>query len=75
VTLPKPLMEALLGAISDPSGKPNSEQIIEALQQLAEATAAVCKAIPNRGLRERFEMAFAMECEKRNSPTPDDEGD
>jgi hypothetical protein len=57
------VMDALLGAIRDPRGKPNADQIEQALQQLAIAAAAICRVLP-QGARHRFIEMFSMEVER-----------
>ena len=61
--IPQPVMNALLGAVSDPKGHPNREQIEEALTQLAEAAVAVCRPL-RAGMHDRFLMAFSMAWER-----------
>ena len=75
MSLSRPMMDALLGAIADPSGsKPNDDEIETTLEQLAEAAAAICRAAkPHRGVREKFEMQFAVAMERRFSPNQDEE--
>jgi hypothetical protein len=36
---------------------------------------AIIKVMPNRGMRERFEMSFQMAIERRQADPADEEGD
>jgi hypothetical protein len=57
------VMEALLGAVARTGSKPNADEIEQTLKQLAIATAAIVRVLPP-GTRQRYEMMFAMECER-----------
>jgi len=65
-------MQALLGAISYSSGKPNRDEIEKALEQLAEAAAAVCRPL-GAGTADRFMMQFNMALERQHHPQGDED--
>lgn len=75
MALPRAILDALLGAVATSRDtKPNDEQVRVALEQLAEAAAAILRAMPRpTGMRERFEMQFAQAMERKHSPNQDQE--
>ena len=68
-------MNALLGAIARPGNtKPNDEEAREALEQLAKAAAAICRAMKNdQGVADRFVAIFNRELERRFGTPADEE--
>jgi hypothetical protein len=74
MSLSKPMMDALLGAIADPRGtKPSDQEVHDTLVQLAEVAAAICRAMPKSGARDHFVMMFDQAMERRFSPNQGEE--
>jgi len=72
MSLSPAMMQALLGAISRPAGKPNRDEIEASLVQLAEAAAAICRVMP-AGTADHFIMQFNMALERQHGPRGDEE--